>query len=70
MKPQRYRALRTLYYPTDPEVLRRLAKGENLRMSERQHTKAPEGEIVDDLPEASIPVLLRKGWIERVTPHG
>ena len=61
-----YRALRDLYYPTDPAVLRLLVAGENLPMRGRNMKTVPAGSIVSDIPKASVAVLLAKGWIEEV----
>ena len=62
----KYRALRPLYYPVDPAVVQRLTDGENLPMRTRGMRVVAEGDVVDDLPAVSIPVLLAKGWIEEV----
>ena len=61
-----YRALRALYYPTDPAIVKRLVAGENLRMGERQMREVEAGTIVEDLPEVSVPGLLKAKWIERL----
>ena len=62
----RYRALVPLFYPTDPDIVRRLQEGEAIRWDDRHHKEAAPGEIVDDIPLVSIPILLEKGWIEIV----
>ena len=61
-----YRALRPLYDPQRPEVLRRLVAGENIPFRERGPIKrVAKGAVVSDIPPASVRVLLEKGWIER-----
>lgn len=67
MTTQRYRVLKTpLFYPTDPGVIRRIQAGENVPWPERRRKKARPGQVVSDLPAASVPGLLRKGLIEAV----
>lgn len=61
-----YRTTRALEYPTSPAVLRKLRAGENLSLAERQHKRVRAGTIVTDLPEESVKVLLKKGWIENL----
>ncbi len=69
MEPKRYRVLIAdgLWYPTDPVVLRRLRAGDNMPMRARRLYHAAQGEIVSDVPPASIPGLLRTGRIEEVS---
>lgn len=66
----RYRALRDLFYPIDKAIVRRLAAGEDLPMRARGMRVVAAGDIADDLPAISVPVLLAKGWIEEVTDGG
>ena len=55
-----------LSYPTDPAVIRRLARGESLTEAERGAKVVVKGAIVDDIPEQSIAACLAQGWIEDV----
>lgn len=55
-----------LSYPTDPEVIARLAAGVNLPWGQRHVREVGRGAVVDDLPEVSIPGLIAAGWIEPV----
>jgi hypothetical protein len=66
LRPAKYRALKDLKYPTSPAVLHRLTAGENVSWAERHNKSVKAGDIVSDIPAASIPVLLEKGWIEEV----
>lgn len=60
----RFRVLKGINYPTDPEILRRLRAGENIPWPDRQMRRAEPGDVVDDLPTASVPWLLEDGAIE------
>lgn len=57
-------------YPTDPEIVRRIARGENVAYAERRHKHVRKGRVVEDIPKESVPVLIRKGWIEEVAEKG
>lgn len=61
-----YRALVDLFYPTDPAIVEAIAKGENPPMRSRGMRHVAAGEVVDDIPTASIAGLLAKGRIEEV----
>lgn len=64
----KYRVLTDeLIYPTDPDVIRRLRAGENLGWGDRgkQHV-AHQGDLVEDVPTASIKGLLAAKWIEEI----
>lgn len=70
-KPKRYRVLHgPLFYPTDPDIVRRLREGEEIRWFERENKEVAVGEIVSDIPPVSIPLLLEKHWIEEVKADG
>jgi len=57
-----------LTYPTDPRILRRLAAGERIPLSERRMCRPHEiGEVVEDIPKASTAGLIKAGWIEEVS---
>lgn len=62
----RYRALRPLTYRTDPDAIRAVGRGENPPFNQSALVECEAGAIVDNLPTRSIPVLIRKGWIEPV----
>ena len=64
----RYRVLipSGIEYPTDPAILRKLRHGERIGYPQRRNKRAECGEIVDDIPRESVPVLIKKGWIETV----
>ena len=67
VKRTQYRVLHgPLFYPTDPDIVRRLHEGESIRWGDRKHKEVPTGALVDDIPLVSIPILLEKGWIEEV----
>ncbi len=68
----KYRVLVSgLQYPTDPRVLRRLEAGEKIPLRQRRMCEPHAvGDIVDDVPKASLPVLLSKHWIEPVEEVG
>lgn len=71
MPVKRYRVLRgPLFYPTDPDIVRRLREGEELKWFERKNKEAATGQIVDDIPAMSIPILLEKCWIVEVKAGG
>lgn len=65
---QRYRVLIAsgLEYPTDPDIIKEIEAGGNPGFDRRGHKQVKCGRIVDDIPRKSIPVLLRKKWIELV----
>lgn len=63
---QKYRALVGLSYPTDARIIARLKKGEDIPLEARSEHRAEAGEIVDDIPVASIAWLLAGGYIEEV----
>lgn len=63
-----YRALRELRYPTDPKIIERLVAGENIPIGQRHMKVVKVGAVAGDIPEASVPTLLEKGWIEEVRP--
>ncbi len=65
-KKQRYRALTGLTYPADPRIIKRIQAGERIPFEERALKRAAEGEIVDDIPEVSVPWLLEQNLIELV----
>lgn len=69
-RQRRYRVHVGLEYPTDPDVIRRLRAGEPIPMAERGLKRAEPGDIVADLPEASVPWLLGLGAIEEVGRDG
>ena len=64
----RYRVLVDgLTYPTDPRILRRMAAGEQIPLGKRGMCEPHGvGDIVDDLPPASIKGLTLARWIELV----
>ena len=62
----KYRTVEELYYPTDPDILHRLAAGEDIPLPERHMRTVRAGKEVDDIPEQCIAGLLAKGWIELV----
>ena len=62
----RYRVLVGLTYPTDPEVILRIQDGGTVPAHSRGLKRAEPGEIVDDLPEASLPWLVEQGMVEPV----
>lgn len=64
--PKRWRVLADgLQYPIDPDVIKRLKAGEMLTDAERGELRSPAvGDIVDDIPEASVSSCLAQGWIE------
>ena len=53
-----------LFILTDDAQLARLVAGETIPLSERKIRRASSGDIVRDLPAASVPNLLAAGWIE------
>ena len=63
---RQYVARIPLEYPTDPAIIKQLAAGEAVPYAQRGHKRVEAGEIVTDLPRESVPVLLKKGWIEEV----
>ena len=68
---QRYRALRGLNYPTDPDVIRRIQAGEKVPVEERRETRVEAGEIVTDLPPVVERSYLARGdCIEEVGASG
>lgn len=66
MPSKRYRALTGMSYPTDPKVVARLKRGENVPWEERKAKEVAAGEIVADIPAVSVPWLLEQGHIEEV----
>ena len=67
MAGKSYRVLtEELSYPTDPDVVRRLKAGQNLGWDERKVKVVGLGAIVADIPEVSVPGLIKAGWIEEV----
>ncbi len=62
----RYRALRPLYYRTDPAAIKRAKSGDAVPFSESRMRDCKAGSFPDDLAKESIPVLLKKKWIEAV----
>ncbi len=62
----RYKALRPLYYRTDPAAIKRAKGGESVPFSQSRMRDCQAGAFVSDLAKESIPTLLRKGWIEAV----
>lgn len=65
----KYVTRRGLNYPTDPQIIARLQAGENIPFEERGLKWVEEGEVVDDIPEVSVPWLLEQGLIEEA-PRG
>lgn len=63
-----YRVLVGLDYPTNPHAVERILAGEDVPWAERGARRAEPGDVVRDLPAASIPGLLAKGRIEEVSP--
>jgi hypothetical protein len=57
-------------YPTDPAMVRRLKRGDKVPYAERGNKHVRKGRVVDDIPKESVPILLRKGWIEEVVEKG
>ncbi len=66
----RYRLLTGLSYPTDPKVIARIAGGDHSDAAHAERARSMErhekGDIVDNIPEPSIPWLLKDGCIEEV----
>ena len=65
---KKYRVLVSgLSYPIDSRILRRLAAGEEIPLSQRKMCRPHRiNDIVDDIPKVSIPGLIKAGWIEEV----
>ena len=65
---QRYRVLipSGIEYPTDPAVIREIEAGGNPGFDRRGNKQVKAGRIVDDIPRKSVPILLKKKWIELV----
>ena len=53
-----------IWYPADPDVVRRLQDGENIPMRQRRMKHVKAGERCDDIPLSSVPGFLAKGKIE------
>lgn len=66
MPVRRFRALRELWYPTDPAVIARIRANAKVPMRDRGMKTILAGDVVEDIPAVSIRVLLEKGWIEEV----
>lgn len=64
MPSKRYRAKTGLSYPTNPQVIARLKRGENVPWEERRAKEVAAGEIVTDIPAVSVPWLLEQNLIE------
>lgn len=64
----RYRVLipSGIEYPTDPDLIKQIKAGANPGLEHRGHKRVPCGRIADDIPRESIPILLKKKWIELV----
>ncbi len=64
----RYRVLipSGIEYPTDPNVIKEIEAGGNPGLDRRGHKHVRAGRIADDIPRKSIPILLKKKWIELV----
>lgn len=69
-KTSQYRAVVGLSYPTDPKVIARLQKGEQIPWEERGMKRAEAGEVLDDIPSVSVPWLLDQGLIEEADRPG
>lgn len=69
-KKQQYRVLNALDYPTDPKVIKRLLAGEQIPWEERRMKHVEPGEVVDDVPECSVPWLLEQRQIEPADGEG
>lgn len=69
---QRYRVLAGdgLWYPTDPKVIKRLLAGEQIPMEQRGLKHAPQGAVVDDVPQCSVGWLTEQREIEPVGAEG
>lgn len=69
---QRYRVLipSGIEYPTDPDIIKEIEAGGNPGFDRRGHKHVNCGRIVDDIPRKSIPILLRKKWIELADGEG
>lgn len=61
-----YRVLNGISYPTDPKIVRRLLAGEHIPWTARHLKRAEPGDVVADLPAASVPWLLEQGHIAPV----
>ena len=67
--PSKYRVLTDeLFYPTDPDIVRRLKAGEKIGWDARRNKSVVKGDVVEDIPSVSVPGLLKAGWIEEVKP--
>ena len=56
-----------LTYPLDPRILRRLAAGEQIPLSQRRMCEPHKvGDLVEDVPRMCIAGLLKARWIEEV----
>lgn len=60
-----YRALRPLYYRSDPVAIRKVKAGLHVPMLASKPKQCAAGDVVADLPTASVAWLLAKGWIEQ-----
>jgi hypothetical protein len=68
MKTKLYRALTGLAYPTNQNIIDRLAKGEDIPWEERGIKEVAIGDIVDDIPVNSLRWLIDQGCIELYVP--
>lgn len=62
----RYRVLNGISYPKHQSVIERLKAGEDVPAEERVMVERAPGKVVSDIPEDSIPWLLKAGDIELV----
>lgn len=63
---QSYRVLNEggIWYPTDPKVVKRLLAGEAVPEEQRGLKHAPQGAVVDDVPQCSVGWLVEQREIE------
>jgi len=62
-----YRVLVPLEYPTDPDIVARLVRGDQIPLGERGMVARGPGDLVRDIPACSIPWLIEQELIEPVT---
>lgn len=66
---QQHRALVAIAYPTSEEAIARIQAGEQVPWVERAVREVAAGEVVDDIPAASLGWLLEQGIVEPWPPR-